>query len=96
MITVKDIIEYSKPRPYGGKQTRITNGVIELSIVGGQEGLYGDFVETFEIAVFDAQTREFVTKFLFSEADDDVMAFVTSEELEEKVNLLFKGNFQVL
>jgi len=96
MITVDHIINYSKPRKLGGRSTVISNGKIGISIVGGEMGLYGDFVETFEIAVFDLPNREFVTKHLFPEADDDVIGYVKKKELEEIVNLLFKDNFQVL
>jgi hypothetical protein len=40
MITVENIIEWSKPHPLdGGKMTRIYNDEIEFSIVGGRSGL---------------------------------------------------------
>lgn len=98
MITTQDIINYSKPHGTHptARHTRISDGRIELSIVGGAWGLYGDFVDTFEIAIFDVNTREFVTKHFFSESNDDVLAYLSKEELEEKVNFLFKDNFQVL
>jgi hypothetical protein len=99
MITIQDIIRYSKPHPIGenGRHTRLSNGQIEVSIVGGRSGLYGDFEETFEVAVFDCENRDFRTKFFFSENPDDVVPYVKSEDLESFVNKIFKDdNFQVL
>jgi hypothetical protein len=99
MITIQDIISYSKPHPGGdnGRHTRLTNGLIEVSIVGGRNGLYGDFKETFEVAIFDSTNRQFKTKFFFPENGDDVFPYMESEELESFVNNIFKdGSFQVL
>ena len=60
MITVENIIEWAKPHPLdGGKMTRLYNEEIEFSIVGGRSGLYGDFVDDFEVAVLDRKTGDF-------------------------------------
>lgn len=98
MITAQDIIDFSKPHRngMGGRQTVITNGKIDISIVGGAQGLYGDFYETFEIAFFDKHSKEFVTKYVVPEALDDVIGYVPKDELEEIVNRIFENDFQVL
>jgi len=99
MITIQDIINYSKPHPTGGegRHTRLSNNQIEISIVGGRSGLYGDFKETFEVAIFDNDNRSFKTKFFFPENGDDVVGYMKAEDLEKFVNIHFKeGSFQVL
>jgi hypothetical protein len=98
MITVKDIIKWSKPHPVGGgaRRTRIMNNAIEFSIVGGGRGLYGDFKKTFEVAIFDVESGDFMTKFFYPEGSDDVIGYMNSEELELLVNKLVKNrDFQV-
>ena len=100
MITIEDIIEYSKNHPHtymdGGRQTIIGNDKIEFSIIGGSNGLYGDFKDTFEVAIFDKETGEFVTKFFHPEAGDDVIGYMDAKDVEELVNRLLKGrDFQV-
>ena len=96
MITVENIIEWSKPHPLdGGRMTRIHNDEIEFSIVGGRSGLYGDFKDDFEVAVIDKKNGEFVTKFFKPELNDDVVGYMKKEDLEEFVNQIFKKGFQV-
>ena len=96
MITIENIIEWSKPHPLdGGKMTRIHNDEIEFSIVGGRSGLYGDFKNDFEVAVIDKKNGEFVTKFFKPELSDDVIGYMKKEDLEEFVNQIFKKGFQV-
>lgn len=97
MITVENIIEWSKPHPKSpGRHTRLTNKKIEVSIVGGAHGLYGDFKKDFELAVFDYKTRDFVTKFFF-EGGNDVMAYMKGEDVVNFLNKILKDdNFQVL
>ena len=96
MITVENIIEWSKPHPLdGGRMTRIHNDEIEFSIVGGRSGLYGDFKDDFEVAVIDKKNGEFVTKFFRPELSDDVIGYMKKEDLEEFVNQIFKKGFQV-
>jgi hypothetical protein len=100
MITIEDIISYSKPHPHsgdeGGKQTIIGNDKIMFSIIGGARGLYGDFVDTFEVAIFDTQTGEFRTQFFHPEAGDDVIAYMAKDLVEDLVNRLIKNkDFQV-
>ncbi len=97
MITIKKIKKWSKEHPIeGGRMTNIFNRKYELSIVGGRQGLYGDFENTFEIAVFDAKDRKFITRFFFPENGDDVVGYVSGKDLEDFTNMLFRNNdFQV-
>lgn len=101
MITIKDIIKWSKPHPMSkyvsrgdskGRVSRFGNDKIEFSIVGGQTGLYGDFKDTFEVAIFDKETNKFVTRFFYPEADDDVIPYMSSDKVEKLVNSVIKEN----
>lgn len=98
MITVENIIEWSKPHLSGiegAKRTRIYDENIEVSIVGGGRGLYGDFNETFEIALFDRDTNEFITKIYSPETNDDVIPYMKAEEMITFLNKIFYKGFQV-
>jgi hypothetical protein len=97
MITIKDIKKWSKQHPIGkGRITRIENKSIEFSIIGGHVGFYGDFEKTFELAILDKESGEFLTRFFYPEAQDDVISYMEDEEVELLVNQLIKGNdFQV-
>lgn len=100
MITIQDVIEWSKPHPAhsaGGRMTRIYNDEIEVSIVGGSHGLYGDFVEYFEIAVFDNKSikGDFITRFFFPERQDDVVGYLPGKKLVDFLNMVFQKGFQV-
>jgi hypothetical protein len=97
MIKVKDIIKWSNPHPLeGGKITRLYNKEIEFSIVGGRSGLYGDFINDFEVAILDNKNGEFITKFFYPELNDEVIGYMKGKDLEELINKVFrKDNFQV-
>jgi hypothetical protein len=98
MITIENILEWAKPhanRMDGGRMLRIYNDDIEASIVGGSQGLYGDFVKNFELAVFDRKTNEFMTRFFFPEKKDDVVGYMSGEELVDFLNQVFQKGFQV-
>ena len=98
MITIKDIIDLSKPHPVmnGGRVTRIGNNNVSFSIVGGARGLYGDFINDFEVAIFDKENGEFVTKFFYPEASDDVIGYMSGKSVESLINKVFKDkDFQV-
>jgi hypothetical protein len=98
MITIEDIKKFSKPHPNGdeGRMTNIFNSKYELSIVGGRKGLYGDFDKTFEVAIVDTKSRNFITRFFFPELGDDVIGYMKAEKLEELANSIFRNNgFQV-
>lgn len=96
MITIQQIQDWSKPHPVsGGKRTNIYNDAVELSIVGGASGLYGDFKDDFEIAIIDRNSKEFVTKYFLPDANDDVVGHLPSDELESLANKIFHSGFQV-
>lgn len=96
MITIEDIKKWSKPHPMSnyiggdGRMCRFGNKEIEFSIVGGGKGLYGDFEKTFEVAIFDTKSNNFVTKFFYPEANDDVIAWMDADKVEELVNSVIK------
>ena len=97
MTTIQDIINFSKPHPNGiddARQTVLFDDKVIMSIVGGSRGLYGDFVDDFEIAIMDSETKDFVTKYYVS-SGDDVLGYKTREEVEDLVNSVFKKGFQV-
>jgi hypothetical protein len=96
MITVENIIEWAKPHPLdGGKMTRLYNEEIEFSIVGGRSGLYGDFVDDFEVAVLDRKTGEFMTRFFKPDLSDDVIGYMPKNDMIEMLNQILKTGFQV-
>ena len=79
----------------GARQTILKDNDVVLSIVGGARGLYGDFEKDFEVAVMNANSHDFVTKYYVTDASDDVLAYQNSEQVEYIANLLFKKGFQV-
>jgi hypothetical protein len=96
MITVENIIEWSKPHPLdGGKMTRIYNNEIEFSIVGGRSGLYGDFENDFEVAILDRKTGDFRTRFFKPELSDDVVGYMPKNDVVEFLNQILGKSFQV-
>ena len=95
MITIEDIKKNAQVHPLGGgKLCVISNDKIKLSIVGGHGLLYGDFVDTFEVAILDNKTSKFVTDMFFDNVGDDVIGYMSSDELELLCNKLFKKGFQ--
>jgi hypothetical protein len=70
--------------------SRFGNKEIEFSIVGGGTGLYGDFDKTFEVAIFDRKSNDFVTRFFYPEATDDVIPYMESGDVENLVNSVIK------
>ena len=100
MITIEDIKKWSKPHPLAnvislkdrssGRISRFGNKEIEFSIVGGGTGLYGDFDKTFEVAIFDRKSNDFVTRFFYPEGTDDVISYMESSEVEKLVNSVIK------
>jgi hypothetical protein len=100
MITIQDIKNWSKPHPLanvisikdrsGGRVSRFGNKEVEFSIVGGGRGLYGDFDKTFEVAIFDKESNNFVTRFFYPEITDDVIPYMDADKVEELVNSVIK------
>lgn len=98
MISIEQIQQWAKPHPNGNnaKIVRLSNQDVLISIVGGDRGLYGDFENDFEIAIMDTDTHDFVTRHFFTEINDDVKPYASIDEVVRIVNMLMKGNFQVL
>ena len=94
MITFKDILKKSEPHPCGeGKMVRYETPQLIISIVGGRQGLYGDFNESFEMAIIDKKTDDFISDKLYSEYCDgsgQIMPYVTREQMLKVVNELTK------
>jgi len=95
MITKEDIINWSKPHVIDGKRTVIETVNIRISIVGGRVGLYGDFENDFEVAIMDTISNEFVTRYLYTEANDDIIPYMKSDDLVNFVNSIIREDFHV-
>jgi len=98
MITINEIISNSKPhrnKMNEARQTILTDRSVILSIVGGAQGLYGDFENDFELAILDSDSKNFVTKYYVVDSSDDVLPYQTIAQVEEIVNMIFKNGFQV-
>lgn len=83
--TIEDIMKLKIDHPLGGYQSKLNVGEYEVSVTGGRERTYGDFVNTFELAIFD-KDGEFVTKNLVKSADSDVVGWLDKEELMDIIN----------
>lgn len=97
MITVQDIINWASPHGLGRgmKDLKIGNDNILFSVVGGGNSSYGDFVNTFEVAVFNLDTDDYMTTFFFPDSNM-VAGYVSGDELVEIINQVNKKNdFQV-
>lgn len=99
MITIEEIKSYSRKHYLSdndeGRITQLGNNKIVLSIVGGFNGVYGDFQNDFEVAIIDKKSGEFVTNF-FLPYQKDVIEYMKIDELVELVNKLFQNGFQVI
>lgn len=92
-LTKEHIIKNSTPHgmafsgipAYKDARQYIENiGDYTLSIVGGASGLYGNFKNTFEVALIDNTNGEFVTgKYSNNIKSDDVMGHATIDEINE-------------
>jgi hypothetical protein len=92
-LTKEHIIQNSKP--HGMASSGLPNyrnarqytekvGNYTLSIVGGCDGLYGNFKNTFEVALIDDNNGEFVTgKYSSSTKSDDVLGYATIDEIND-------------
>ena len=83
--TIDDIINSKVEHPLGGYQSRFKVGEYEVSIVGGRQTNHGDFINTFELAIFD-KNKNFVTKNLVASAEHDVVSWLDKEELIDIIN----------
>ena len=92
-LTVKDLIAHSRLNDWGRVSVTLTDGTFIVSIVGGR-GLYGDFKETFEVAILTSPTlgeTKFVTTLFYPDEIDDVLPYRTIEEINDIILLVFKG-----
>lgn len=97
-ITVQDIKDWSKPHPLanvislkdrsGGRVSQFGTPKVKFSIVGGATGLYGDFENTFEVAILDGSSK-FVTKY-FLGGTDDVIGWMSGDDVEKLVNSILR------
>jgi hypothetical protein len=94
-ITIDFILQNSRDHSLGGKKCRIETDKLIISIVGGRSGFYGDFINTFEVAVLDTKSGSFITPMFFNGHYDEVAEYVTKEELLEVLNVLIKKGSQI-
>lgn len=95
-ITIEDIKKFAKPHPSGrGKQTRIATNKFIFSVVGGASGLYGDFEEDFELAILRKSDKEFCTQLIVPEATDDVIGYLSGDQVVEIIQPHISNGFQV-
>lgn len=87
METIEDIIQNKQHHPFKGYKWSKKYGPWVLSVVGGDGAFYGDFVETFEVAIMDSRTNNFVTR-LFYGGTEDVLAYITRDEVQKIVDML--------
>ena len=81
IYTFQDLDFKPHPNPYnkGAVQARLRlNENVEVSVVGGGQGLYGDGVETFEIAAFDSSGN-----FIKLGNGDDVLGWQSVAEINK-------------
>lgn len=94
--TWKDIFKNSKEHPVGGggRCSNFLFSKYRVSVVGGRQGLYGNFFDTFELAIIDEDTREFVTGELLNgvveRTGTDVYGYLELEEVVKILNYLNK------
>lgn len=87
-ITLEFILNSAVPQsPLGGKQTKIQRGNFLVSVVGGRNGLCGDFETTFEVAVYDKHGN-FATNKVIPSATGNVIDWVDKEHLIEIINTI--------
>lgn len=94
MITFEQVLEKSQQHPMGeGKMVRYETPQLIISIVGGRRGLYGDFNKSFEVAIIDKKSGDFISDKLYSEYCDgsgEIMPYITREQMLKVVNELVK------
>lgn len=98
MITIQNIIDWARPHRlgHGMKHLKIGNDNYTFSIVGGSDTTYGNFVDTFEVAVINSDTDDYMTSFFFPECDGEVASYIPGEELERVIaQANSKNDFQV-
>lgn len=89
-LTIEYIIKNSKPHSMslmGGKYKSARQyveqvGDYTLSIVGGGQGLYGNFKNSFEVALIDNTNGNFVTG-KYSSKGEDVLGWAGIDDINE-------------
>jgi hypothetical protein len=84
-LTIQDVHDKKRVRDFNGYQSFFDFGKYGVSIVGGAQGLYGDFETTFEVAIVENKNSNFVTK-LFC-GGGDVKGHCSIEEVEGILNI---------
>lgn len=86
-LTIQDVFDRRKIMDFtSGFKSFFDFGRYSVSIVGGKQGLYGDFIETFEVAIIDNTDKKFVTK-LFCGGTSDVLGYLSVDEVENILNI---------
>lgn len=91
MYTFQDILDKSQPHGFAGdgKATKLETETYIISIVGGRQGLYGDFQNTFEVAIIRKSDGKFMSGEFFPDYSDSmgqVMPYISREQMLEVVN----------
>lgn len=84
-VTITDVLNKKKRRPFGGFESFFEFEKYSVLIMGGDDGLYGDFIETFEVSIINNKTNNFETK-LFC-GGKSVMKYVSCGEVENVLNI---------
>lgn len=95
--TIQEIIDNSEPHPTApkGRCILFRVGDYYFSVVGGGFGLYGDFENTFELAIMDRRFR-FVTEKLYPDEGNVIFGWLTKEQLLKKMDEVSKMSKKVL
>lgn len=85
MYTWKDIFKNAEEHPLGNgaMQSCITINDYTVSIVGGAQGLYGNFFDSFEVAII--KDGDFVTNNILKNGDD-VCGHMSIDEVVDILN----------
>jgi hypothetical protein len=87
MEPIDEVIKNRKPHPFRGYKWSKNYGPFILSVVGGDKNFYGDFVETFEVAIIDERSRNFVTR-MFYGGTCDVIPYMNRDEVSNIIKML--------
>lgn len=88
-FTWEDVFKKSKVHPIGeGRQSVFEIGDLTVSIVGGRDGLYGNFFTTFELAVIDKNSNFVTNSVLEKKGEDDVLGYLELDEVVDILNFL--------
>ena len=84
----KDLKFLPHPNGLGGVQCKIkTDNGYTISIVGGGIGLYGDGVNTFEVAAWEGDNGEWIKLSPYN----DVLAHQSIDRVHEVINYISNG-----